>query len=71
MTLDGKLSVPGVILVHASTGTEDLSTLHGMRIAFVGKESWSSYYMPLQLLQDAGVTEQRDTFFMWGIMLER
>jgi len=65
-TLDGELSVRGAILVHASTGIEDLSTLQGMRIAFVGKGSWSGYHMPLQLLQEAGVKEQMDTFFYMG-----
>ena len=65
-TLDGELSVRGAILVHASTGIESLSTLQGMRIAFVGKGSWSGYHMPLQLLQEAGVKEQMDTFFYMG-----
>jgi len=65
-TLEGKLSVRGAFLVHASTGIEDLITLQGERIAFVGKRSWSGYRMPLQLLHDAGVKEQRDTFFYVG-----
>ncbi len=65
-TLSGELTVRGAILVHASTGIENLSTLQGMRIAFVGKGSWSGYHMPLKLLQDAGVKEQRDTFFYMG-----
>ncbi len=65
-TLDGKLSVRGTILVHASTGIDKLSSLQGERIAFVGKDSWSGYHMPLQLLNNAGVTERRDTFFYVG-----
>ncbi len=65
-TLDGKLSVRGAILVHASTGIEDLSSLQGMRIAFVSKKSWSGYHMPLQLLFESGVKEQRDMFFYVG-----
>lgn len=65
-TLEGKLTVRGAFLVHASTGIEDLITLQGERIAFVGKGSWSGYHMPLQSLHDAGVKEQRDTFFYVG-----
>jgi hypothetical protein len=65
-TLEGKLSVRGAFLVHASTGIEDLNTLQGERIAFVGKQSWSGYRMPLESLHDAGVKEQRDTFFYVG-----
>jgi len=65
-TLDGKLTVRGAFLVHASTGIEDLITLQGERIAFVGKKSWSGYHMPMRSLQDAGVKEQRDTFFYVG-----
>lgn len=65
-TLEGKLTVRGAFLVHASTGIEDLITLQGERIAFVGKKSWSGYHMPLQSLHDAGVKEQRDTFFYVG-----
>jgi len=65
-TLDGKLTVRGAFLVHASTDIEDLITLQGERIAFVGKESWSGYHMPLRSLHDAGVKEQMDTFFYVG-----
>ena len=65
-TLDGKLTVRGAFLVHASTGIEDLITLQGERIAFVGKGSWSGYHMPLRSLHDAGVKEQMNTFFYVG-----
>lgn len=65
-TLDGKLTVRGAFLLRASTGIEDLITLQGERIAFVGKKSWSGYHMPLRSLHDAGVKEQRDTFFYVG-----
>ena len=65
-TLEGKLTVRGAFLVHASTGIEDLITLQGERIAFVGKKSWSGYHLPLRALHDAGVTEQMDTFFYVG-----
>lgn len=65
-TPDGKLTVRGAFLVHASTGIEDLITLQGERIAFVGKGSWSGYHMPLKLLHEAGVTEQMNTFFYVG-----
>jgi len=57
-TLDGKLTVRGAFLVHESTGIEDLITLNGERIAFVGKKSWSGYHMPLKSLHEAGVKEQ-------------
>ncbi|MES9898385.1 MAG: PhnD/SsuA/transferrin family substrate-binding protein [Sedimenticola sp.] len=62
-TLQGELSVRGAILVHASTGIDDLNTLQGERIAFMGKKSLIGYQLPLQLLHDAGVTEQRDAFY--------
>ncbi len=69
-TLDGKSLVRGAILVHASTGIDDLKSLQAKRIAFVGKRSWIGYHLPLQLLHDADVKELRDTFFssaiMWG-----
>ena len=65
-TLDGKLTVRGAFLVHASTGIEDLITLNGERIAFVSKKSWSGYHMPLKSLHEAGVKEQMNTFFYVG-----
>lgn len=65
-TLTGNLTVRGAFLVHASTGIEDLIVLQGEQIAFVGKGSWSGYHLPLQLLHDAGVKEQRDKFFYVG-----
>lgn len=65
-TLEGKLTVRGAFLVHASTGIEDLISLQGVRIAFVGKGSWSGYHMPLRSLHKAGVSEQMNTFFYVG-----
>ena len=62
-TLEGKLSVRGAFLVHASTGIENLITLQGERIAFIGKKSWTGYHMPMKSLQAAGVKEQINTFF--------
>ncbi len=65
-TLDGRQSVRGAVLVHASTGIDKLSSLQGERIAFVGKDSWSGYHLALQSLRDAGVEEQPNTFFFVG-----
>lgn len=62
-TIEGKLSLRGAFLVHASTGIENLITLQGERIAFVGKKSWSGYHMPMKSLHAAGVTEKMNTFF--------
>jgi len=62
-TIEGKLSLRGAFLVHASTGIENLITLQGERIAFVGKKSWSGYHMPMKSLHSAGVTEKMNTFF--------
>ena len=62
-TIEGKLSLRGAIIVHASTGIEDLITLQGKQIAFIGKKSWSGYHMPKKTLKAAGVTEQINTFF--------
>jgi hypothetical protein len=65
-TLEGELSVRGAILVHASTGIDELNSVQGERIAFVDKGSWIGYRLPLQLLRDADVKERRDTFFFVG-----
>ena len=65
-TLYDELTVRGAILVQASTGIEDLITLQGELIAFVGKDSWSGYHMPLKALHEAGVTEERDKFSFSG-----
>lgn len=65
-TLMGKLTVRGAFLVHASTGIESLATLQGERIGFVNKKSWSGYLLPIKTLKAAGVTEQRNTFFIAG-----
>ena len=65
-TLYGELTVRGAILVQASTGIDDLITLQGELIAFVGKGSWSGYRMPLKALHEAGVTEERDKFSFAG-----
>ncbi|MDH5601527.1 MAG: phosphate/phosphite/phosphonate ABC transporter substrate-binding protein [Gammaproteobacteria bacterium] len=65
-TLMGKLTVRGAFLVHASTGIESLATLKGERIGFVNKKSWSGYILPIKTLKDAGITEQRNTFFIAG-----
>jgi len=65
-TLEGKLTVRGAFLVHASTAVKDLAALQGVRIAFVGKGSWSGYHMPLRSLHKAGVKEEMNTFFYVG-----
>ena len=62
-TLYGALEVRGAILVHASRGITDLSVLKGEWISFVSKKSWSGYLLPLQLLQEAGVNENSNTFY--------
>lgn len=65
-TLEGKLNVRGAILVHASTGINDLSLLQGEWISFVSKKSFTGYLLPLQLLQDAGVNENNSSFYFVG-----
>ena len=65
-TLDGKLQVRGAILVHASRGITDLSSLKNEWISFVSKESWSAYRLPLQLLRQAGIDETSNPFFFIG-----
>ncbi len=65
-TLEGELSVRGAILVHASTGIEELTTLQGESISFVSTGSWSGYKLTSQLLEASGVTESRDNFFFVG-----
>ncbi len=66
ITLEGKSSMRGAILVHASTGINDLATLQDQRIAFVSKSSRTGYQEPVKLLFDAGVKERWDTFFYVG-----
>jgi ABC-type phosphate/phosphonate transport system substrate-binding protein len=56
-TLYGEIDVRGAIVIHASRGISDLSLLKGEWIAFVSKNSWSGYHLPLKLLQEAGVNE--------------
>ena len=65
-TLNGEVFVRGAILVHASTGINDLTTLRDRRIAFVSKDSPTGYAEPVKLLLDAGVKESWDTFFYVG-----
>ncbi len=65
-TLNGEVFVRGAILVHASTGINDLASLRGQRIAFVSKDSPTGYAEPVKLLLDAGVKESWDTFFYVG-----
>jgi len=65
-TLDGALNVRGAILVHASTGINDLTSLQGEWISFVSKNSWTGYRLPLQLLQAAGINENSNAFYFVG-----
>lgn len=65
-TLNGEIFVSGAILVHASTGINELASLQGQRIAFVNKDSPTGYDEPVKLLLDAGVKESWDTFFYVG-----
>ncbi|MCP4090285.1 MAG: phosphate/phosphite/phosphonate ABC transporter substrate-binding protein [Gammaproteobacteria bacterium] len=65
-TLNGKQIVRGAIVVRGSTGINNLKTLQGEPIAFVGKNSWSGHHLPLKLLNSAGVHEGMDTFFFVG-----
>jgi len=66
ITLEGKSSIRGAILVHASTGIDELTSLQGQRIAFVSKSSPTGYQEPVKLLFDAGVKDRWDTFFYVG-----
>ena len=66
ITLEGKSSMRGAILVHASTGISELASLKGQRIAFVSKGSATGYQEPLKLLSDAGINESWDTYFYAG-----
>jgi len=65
-TLSGALNVRGAILVQASRGITELSLLKGEWIAFVSKNSWSGYHLPLQLLQKAGINESSNTYYYAG-----
>lgn len=63
ITEEGKAIVRGAILVKASTGSADLTSLQGERMAFVGEKSWSGYILPQKLLNAAGVKPEPDTVF--------
>lgn len=63
LTPEGKSVVRGAVVVKASTGIANLKSLQGERIAFVSENSWAGYRLPQQMLQEAGITPERDTVF--------
>ncbi|MET0118569.1 MAG: PhnD/SsuA/transferrin family substrate-binding protein [Sedimenticola sp.] len=64
--LDGEVTVRGAILVHASTGINDLASLKGEWISFVSKRSWPGYRLPIALLEKAGIDESSNNFYFVG-----
>ncbi|MET0103676.1 MAG: PhnD/SsuA/transferrin family substrate-binding protein [Sedimenticola sp.] len=54
------------MLVHASTGINDLASLKGEWISFVSKRSWPGYRLPLALLEKEGIDESSNNFYFVG-----
>jgi hypothetical protein len=65
-TLEGDLTVRGAILVYAARGITDLSLLKGEWVSFVGKDSWTGYRLPIELLNQAGIDETTNEFYFVG-----
>lgn len=65
-TVDGELTVGGAVVVHAATGIEDLETLQGKWISFVGTKSWPGYRLPVQMMQQAGIDAENSPFYFVG-----
>jgi len=62
-TLNNELTVKGAILIQASRGIKDLSSLKGEWVSFVGKTSWPGYHLPLKLLNKAGINKETNHFY--------
>lgn len=62
-TLNNELTVKGAILIQASRGINDLSSLKGEWISFVGKTSWPGYHLPLKLLNKVGINKETNHFY--------
>ncbi|MBF0367827.1 MAG: PhnD/SsuA/transferrin family substrate-binding protein [Magnetococcales bacterium] len=54
-SIDGESHVAGAILVHGTSGIEDLTLLRGEAIGFVSPEAISGYQLPMELFVQAGV----------------
>ncbi|MDH5766420.1 MAG: phosphate/phosphite/phosphonate ABC transporter substrate-binding protein [Gammaproteobacteria bacterium] len=65
-TTDNAFHVRGAIVVQASRGIKNLSSLKNEWISFVSKDSWSGYHLPLKLLNDAGIDEHSNSFYFVG-----
>ena len=65
-TLQGKTQVQGAILVHASTGIHELSSLQGAWVSFITENSWVGYKLPQRLLKNADVTNANSNFYFAG-----
>mgnify|MGYP000280084669 CR=1 FL=1 len=65
-TLDGSLTVKGAVLIYAARGISDLSSLKGEWVSFVGKNSWTGYRLPIELLNQAGIDETTNEFYFVG-----
>ena len=48
------------ILVRGSTGINDISSLDGVRMAFLSPESITGYQLPQQLFKEANITHSKD-----------
>ncbi|MBL0710530.1 MAG: PhnD/SsuA/transferrin family substrate-binding protein [Colwellia sp.] len=65
-TLNNETNIRGAIVVQASTGITDLTSLRGSWFSFISKNSWVGYRLPLALLNDVNINEENSHFYFVG-----
>jgi len=65
-TLSNNTYVRSAIVVQASTGITDLNTLRGRWFAFINKNSWPGYLLPIKLLNDVNINKDNSHFYFVG-----
>lgn len=65
-TLNNDTYIRGAIVVQASTGITDLDSLKGSWFAFISKNSWPGYLLPIELLNKANITKNNSHFYFVG-----
>jgi hypothetical protein len=65
-TLNNETTIRSAIVVQASTGIADLASLRGSWIAFISKDSWPGYHLPVKLLNNVNINEDNSHFYFVG-----
>ena len=65
-TLNDTTYIRGAIVVQASTGITDLNSLKGSSFAFINKNSWTGYLLPIKLLNNVNINESNSHFYFVG-----